>query len=196
MPLQQSFVLCYIIFWIHASCMSVLIYWHTHSHSKHNVVLCQTVLLHVTTLKVNCLFVPQHQTSHIFILVTLWLYSFSIIMAHNLHTLILLIVLYCLTLSPFIWHCINESMPYQIFILKLIVSTSLWGLSYVIRKDLLWSKASNSKWAQNFRFTQVKLTNPPGIKLDNFTDLIFRFSGLPADTAGWTPPPITLKQKL
>ena len=35
------------------------------------------------------------------------------------------------------------------------------GLSYVIRKDLLWSEASNGRWAQIFRFTWVKLTNPP-----------------------------------
>ena len=35
------------------------------------------------------------------------------------------------------------------------------GLSYVIHKDLLWSKAWNGKWAQIFRFTQVKLTIDP-----------------------------------
>ena len=31
------------------------------------------------------------------------------------------------------------------------------------------------------------MINPPGIKLDNFTDLIFRFSGLHAHTADWPP---------
>ena len=29
--------------------------------------------------------------------------------------------------------------------------STLLGLSYVIRKDLLWSKAWNGKWAQNWQ---------------------------------------------
>ena len=36
------------------------------------------------------------------------------------------------------------------------------------------------------------MINPPGIKLDDFTDLIFRFSGLPAHTADWPPPYVSL----
>ena len=41
--------------------------------------------------------------------------------------------------------------------------------------------------SSNFQIYLGKTDNPPSIKLDNFTDLIFRFSGLPADTADWPP---------
>ena len=42
--------------------------------------------------------------------------------------------------------------------------------------------------SSNFQIYPDKTDDPPGIKLDNFTDLIFRFSGLHADTADWPPP--------
>ena len=47
------------------------------------------------------------------------------------------------------------------------------------------SVKQSMKWqvSSNFQIYPGKTDNPPGIKLDNFTDLIFRFSGLPAHTA-------------
>ena len=66
---------------------------------------------------------------------------------------------------------------------------SSWGLSYVIWKDLLWSKAWNGKWPQIFRFTWVNLMmNPPGITLPWQLQITFlRFSALQGNTADWPP---------
>ena len=55
-------------------------------------------------------------------------------------------------------------------------SMNFWlGLSYVIRKDLLWSEASNGRWAQIFRFTRVKLTTPPPFETARVLSYLYTF---------------------
>ena len=46
-----------------------------------------------------------------------------------------------------------------------------------VKQSIKWQVSSN------FQIYLGKTDEPPSIKLDNFTDLIFRFSGLPAHTA-------------
>ena len=92
-----------------------------------------------------------------------------------------------------------SSMPSSQMALHLQVSMDAFVVSsssrawLVFRSYKKWKSSvkqeQNLKQAQIFRFTQVKLTiNPPVSNLhDNFTDLIFRFSGLPAHTADCPP---------
>ena len=87
---------------------------------------------------------------------------------------------------PYAWIVASYSVGYLLSDCSLdLVFPCLWrsslvflgwlGLSYVIRKDLLWSKASIGKWAQIFRFTWVKLINPPPFETARAQSELFAF---------------------
>ena len=82
-----------------------------------------------------------------------------------------------------VWHHVNLTIyPPSLKLPELRVNSSLFnavnesslGLSYVIWKDLLWSKAWNGKWAQIFRF-RVNLMNPPPFETARVLSELYAF---------------------
>ena len=81
------------------------------------------------------------------------------------------------------------------------VSTHIYGVlkdiggktfirSFVCNTKKTFCEAKHQRQvSSNFQIYLGKTDDPPSIKLDNFTDLIFRFSGLPAHTTNWPPTP-------